>query len=215
MEEIKQKTGKFPLKYVIEVRHQYGIRFYPCEKVSDVAEARGWSWEVIKNIDDALNIYEYKASIPHDLMKILDSGVSAVRVSTYFSEEFMEERLFDLEREAIRFIREDLNRVIVIDNMEDALFYAHKYHEHFGFEVRRAAKQIVRENEDYLPVQEFDVDVSVTLLNTFKVRAHTREAAETIALSMAEDEFSWSVDKDQWGEFEIEEVRECPQAVKE
>lgn len=207
MEEIKQKTGKFLKTHVIEVRHQYGIRTYACDSLEDAASAQGWGWELIKDEEEALAVYGHKSDIPGELLSLLVKG-SVVVLSSYYGEEFIPSDLFDVEREAERYLARDLNRIIIIDNIEDALFFAHKYNEHYGSEVRKAARKIVREHEEYLPVQEFDVDISVSMFNTFTVRAHSREAAEIAALSLAEDEYAWSIEKDQWGEFEIEEVRE-------
>jgi hypothetical protein len=57
---------------------------------------------------------------------------------------------------------------------------------------------------------EYSVDVEVNMLATFHVSAKSEDEAEDKALKLAEW-YNWSVGKDQWGEFEIHEVKkeEC------
>lgn len=61
---------------------------------------------------------------------------------------FFLESEFDKESYATDFLGEDLNRLIVIETVEDAEYYATKYKGHEWVKVQIAAKRILEQMKD-------------------------------------------------------------------
>lgn len=130
------------MKHVIEVHHQTGIQTYSCENFWDVAYSYidYCQYQTIQDAEDM-----FADEIPEELTKLLENGpVLEINGKFHLESEF------DKEEFASDFLAEDLNRLIVIESIEDAEFYANEYKDHEWIKVRAAAREILeklKENE--------------------------------------------------------------------
>lgn len=127
--------------YCIEVTHQYGAKAFTCESFWYTALEDGLDYYELSNDEDIEDYSEYLSDNDREALK---AGKSLTLI--YYGDNpsfIVETSLLDKEAVGYKYLSHDLNRLIVIDTVEDADYYANKYKDHQWMSVRRLAREIL------------------------------------------------------------------------
>ena len=135
------------MKYVIEVHHQTAITEYECENLWDIANI---DYALYDTKEELTEMFGSEEEVPSEALELISRGTVIEIMDDNAGNRFFLESEFDKEAYASDFLGADLNRLIVIETVEDAEYYATKYKGHEWVKVQTAAKRILKklkENE--------------------------------------------------------------------
>lgn len=135
--------------HIIEVSHLYGCRYYAVDDLVSAAEKAGLDITHYANLDEAAEAYDGAEEVPAELAELLKSG-PAVELTEWDGPylDYIPEKDFCAEREASRYLGDDLQNLIIIRNAEEAAEIAENFRGHEYIEVRRLAREILDENAE-------------------------------------------------------------------
>lgn len=136
--------------HIIEVTHQYGCRSYAVEDLVTAAENAGLDITHYADMAEAIEAYAVAEEVPKELAELLKDGPAVVLADWQSGPylDYIPEKDFCAEREASRYLGDDLQNLIIIRNAEEAADIAENFRGHEYIKVRRLAREILDENAE-------------------------------------------------------------------
>jgi len=145
---------KFDEHEMIEVRHQGGVRHWTCADFVAAAMEDGWHYEEFDTLEQAEEAYAGDP-IPSELQKGLESGpVVLVRRESSEDYKVIPKEKFKADEEALDYLGDDFQNLIVVDTLEDAMQIYEHYTGHEYGKVQSVANEIIFKHAEYEIIED-------------------------------------------------------------